>query len=340
MAKPLSVDSGRDLEQISRDRDRTWTSARAERGVQRRASRRGADAASVAGVRLTHPERVVFARSGQTKEDVARYYERIAPRILPHLEGRPLTLVRCPEGAGRECFFVKHAGAWAPRALRRVSIQEKTKRADYLTVDSVEGLVGLVQMNVLELHTWNARADDLERPDRIVFDLDPGPGVAWARVAAAAAILRERLERMDLASFVKTTGGKGAHVVVPLRPRASWAECLDFSRGVSEGLEREQPDAFLTAMAKAKRPGRILIDYARNHRGSTSVSAFSTRSRPTAPVSMPVSWDELPALAGGGAVVLADVERRLRDRGKDPWAGYEAVRQTLTAARLKKAQGL
>jgi bifunctional non-homologous end joining protein LigD len=195
-------------------------------------------------------------------------------------------------------------------------------------------------MNVLELHTWNARARDLERPDRIVFDLDPGPGVAWAQVAAAAATLRERLARLDLQSFVKTTGGKGAHVVVPLRPRAGWAECLDFSRVVSESLEREQPEAFLTEMAKAKRPGRILIDYARNHRGSTSVAAYSTRSRPEGPVSMPVAWDELGGLAGGGAFVLAEVERTLRDRRRDPWADYGAVRQTLTATRLKKAQGL
>ena len=297
-------------------------------------------AAGAAGVRLSHPERIVFARSGATKADVARYYERVAGVILPHLEDRPLTLVRCPEGAGRECFFVKHAGPWAPRSLRRVSIQEKSKRADYLTVDSLEGLIGLVQMNVLEFHTWNARTGDLERPDRIVFDLDPGPGVAWAQVAAAAASLRERLSRLDLESFVKTTGGKGAHVVVPLQPRAGWDECLELSRAVSEGLEREQPGAFLTEMAKAKRPGRILIDYARNHRGSTSVVAFSTRSRPTAPVSMPIAWEELPGIRGGDAFTLADVDSVLRARKTDPWAAYGRTRQSVTPARLKKAHAL
>jgi DNA ligase D-like protein (predicted ligase) len=185
-----------------------------------------------------------------------------------------------------------------------------------------------------------AAARDLERPDRIVFDLDPGPGVAWAQVAAAAALIRERLAGLDLDSFVKTTGGKGAHVVVPLEPRAGWDECLDLSRAVSESLERDRPEAFLTDMAKAKRPGRILIDYARNHRGSTSVAAFSTRSRRLAPVSMPVAWDELPGLVGGDAFKLADVERILRTRRTDPWAGYGKTRQSVTAARLKKVHAL
>ena len=294
----------------------------------------------VAGVRLTHPERVVFPGSGRTKQDVALYYERIAPAMLPHLEDRPLTLVRCPQGSEGKCFFVKHAGAWAPRALRRVAIQERTKRADYLIADSLDGLLGLVQMNALEFHTWNARAHELERPDRIVFDLDPGPGVAWAQVAAAAARIRERLAMLDLDSFVKTTGGKGAHVVVPLRPRAGWEECLDFSRALSESLERDQPEAYLTDMAKSKRTGRILLDYARNHRGSTSVAAFSTRARPAAPVSLSVSWEELPSLSGGDAFTLVDVERILRDRPADPWADYGATRQSLTGARLKKAQSL
>jgi bifunctional non-homologous end joining protein LigD len=263
----------------------------------RRAATSSREPGTVAGVRISHPERVVFQRSG-------------------------------------------HSGPWVPRSVQRVSIQEKTRRADYLMVDSVEALVGLVQMNVIELHTWNARASDLERPDRIVFDLDPGPGVAWAQVAAAAATLRERLEALDLECFAKTTGGKGAHVVVPLQPRAGWDECVTFSRAVSEGLERDRPEAFLTDMAKARRAGRILIDYARNHRGSTSVAAFSPRSRPQAPVSLPVSWEELPRLAGGDAFTVQDVERMLRERRADPWAAYGRRRQALTASRLQKANRL
>lgn len=304
------------------------------------AARKDPATVEVAGVRISHPGRVVFERSGLTKAELARFYERIAPALLPHLEDRPLMLVRCPEGADRKWFFVKHPGRWTPSTLRRVAIQEKTKGADYVVADSVEGLVGLVQMNVMEFHTWNARAADLEHPDRIVFDLDPGPGVAWAQVAAAAASVRERLSRLDLDGFVKTTGGKGVHVVVPLQPRATWDECMELSRAVSEALERDQPEAFLTDMAKAKRTGRILIDYARNHRGSTSVAAYSTRARPSAPVSMPVAWDELPGLSGGDAFDLSDVERVVRERRADPWAAYARTRQSVTAARLKKAHAL
>jgi bifunctional non-homologous end joining protein LigD len=310
----------------------------APRGGARRSTKDGAS--EVAGVRLTHPERVVFPDAGVTKEDCARYYERVAPVLLPHLADRPLTLVRCPEGAGGQCFFAKHGGPWVPKAVRRLTIQEKTKKGEYLVVDSLASLVGLVQMNVLEFHTWNARASNLEKPDRIVFDLDPGPGVAWAQVAAAAVNLRERLERLDLGSFVKTTGGKGAHVVVPLTPRAGWDECLELSRVVCESLERDQPESFLTEMAKAKRAGRILLDYGRNHRGSTSVAAFSTRARPSGPVSVPVGWDELPALGGGDAFKLGDVERVVGAPRSDPWAEYQQIRQSVTAARLKKAHNL
>jgi bifunctional non-homologous end joining protein LigD len=292
----------------------------------------------VAGVRITHPERVVFADAGVTKEDLARYYDAVADVILPHLQDRPLTLVRCPEGSGGECFFVKHAGPWAPRSLRRVAIQEKTKRADYLVVDTREGLLGLAQMGVLEIHTWNAHARDLERPDRIVFDLDPGPGLDWAQMAGAAVRVRKRLEELDLVCAVKTSGGKGLHVVVPLVPRVGWEEALELSRLVSESLQREDPGLFVTDMAKSKREGRILIDYARNHRGSTSVAAWSTRARPHAPVSVPVAWEELPGLGGGDAFRLVDVAARLRR--PDPWTEAARSRQGITASRLKKARGL
>jgi bifunctional non-homologous end joining protein LigD len=292
----------------------------------------------VAGVRLSHPERVVFPGAGVTKEGLARYYERIADVILPHLVDRPLSLVRCPEGTRGECFFVKHPGRWAPRTLRRVTIQEKHKAADYLVVDRREGLIALAQMGELEIHTWNARASDLERPDRIVFDFDPGPGVEWAQVAAAATRVRDRLLALDLASVVKTTGGKGLHVVVPLVPRAGWGECHELSRLVCEALEREDPAAFVTDMSKSRRQGRILLDYGRNGRGSTSVAAWSTRAKPHAPVSVPVGWDELEALGRADAFDLeAAIERTQRD---DPWAGVASTRQSVTAARLKKAHAL
>jgi bifunctional non-homologous end joining protein LigD len=299
------------------------------------------DGVEVAGVPLTHPDRVVFQRQGLTKERLARYYERIADVILGHLEDRPLTLVRCPEGAGSECFFVKHAGPWAPRSLRRVTIQEKTKTGEYVIVDSLTALIGLVQMGVLEIHTWNARARRLEHADRIVFDLDPGPGVEWRRVIAAATAIRERLEGLDLETFVKTTGGKGLHLVAPLVPRAGWEDCAELSRVVAQSLERDQPDEFVTDMAKSKRSGRILIDIGRNNRGSTSVAAYSTRARPSAPISMPVSWAQLSRVTGGDTFLLEDVEETVtKPGGADPWVGYGRVRQSVTKARLKSARQL
>jgi bifunctional non-homologous end joining protein LigD len=294
--------------------------------------------ALVAGVRISHPERVVFAEAGVTKERLARYYERVADRMLPHLAGRPLSLVRCPEGSGGECFYVKHAGPWTPKDARRVRIQERTKKAEYVTVDTVGALVGLVQMGTLELHTWNAQADDLERPDRIVFDLDPGPGVVWDRVRAAAREVRERLARLDLESFLKTTGGKGLHVVVPLRPAAGWDDCWALSQAVADAMERDAPRAFVTEMAKSKRQGRIFIDTARNRRGSTSVAAFSTRARPIGSVSLPISWEELDAVAGGDAFTIATAEERAH--AADPWSRAARVRQSITASRLQKAHGL
>jgi bifunctional non-homologous end joining protein LigD len=293
---------------------------------------------AVAGVRLTHPERVVFPDAGITKEGLARYYERIADVILPHLEDRPLSLVRCPEGTSGDCFFVKHPGPWAPKTLRRVAIQEKHKAADYLIVDTRDGLIALAQMGVLEIHTWNARASDLERPDRIVFDFDPGPDVAWTQVVSAATRVRDRLQALDLASVLKTTGGKGLHVVVPLVPKAGWGECHELSRLVCESLEREDPGAFVTDMSKSRRQGRILLDYGRNGRGSTSVAAWSTRAKPHAPVSVPVAWDEAEPLGGGDAFVLPAAQERAL--GRDPWAEVARKRQSVTAARLNKAHAL
>ena len=219
-------------------------------------------------MRLSNADRVVFDGPKVTKLDLARYYERVADRILPYIEGRPLTLVRGPEGASKPIFYMKHSGVWAPPALRRVKIQEKTKIGEYLVVDDLPGLISLVQMGILEIHTWNSTADHLERPDRIVFDLDPDPAVAWPAVIDARAAGRARASSSSgSSSFVKTTGGKGLHVVVPLRPGASWEESFEFSRGLSEQIERADPRHFTTVMPKAARKGKILIDFLRNNRG-------------------------------------------------------------------------
>jgi len=286
----------------------------------------------VAGVRLTHPDRVLYPPQGITKRDLARLYETIADWILPHVKGRPLTLVRCPEGAEKDCFYMKHSGVWAPEALRRVKIQEKTKIGEYLVADDLPGVVSLVQMGILEIHTWNALADTVERPDRVVFDLDPDPSVGWDRVVAGAQALRGRLADLGLESFVKTTGGKGLHVVVPLRPASTWDESFAFSRALSEEMEKAEPRAYTTSMPKAQRRGRILIDYLRNNRGNTSIAAYSTRARPGAPVSAPVTWEELARGLKPDQFHAGNIRERLQSLKTDPWKKYGTVRQRITAA--------
>ena len=294
------------------------------------------DGATVGGVRLTHPDRVLFPKPRTTKLDLARYYESIAEWILPYLAGRPTTLVRCPDGIDGQCFYQRHAGPGAAGgALRRVKI--RGQKADGLVVDSVAGLISTVQLGILEIHTWNATIDDLERPDRIVLDLDPGPGVPWARVVEAARLIHRMLERVGLESFVKTSGGKGLHVVAPLTPGASWDETGAFTRAVAETLARRQPERFTATMTKTARPGKIYVDYLRNRRAASTVAVFSTRARPGAPVSMPLAWDELSPRVTADRFTVATVPAKLAARREDPWGSYPKVRQRLPKGSLEGA---
>jgi bifunctional non-homologous end joining protein LigD len=299
------------------------------------AARTTAGKPEVAGIAISHSDRMVYPDPPLTKLDVARYYEAIREWVVPHVQGRPLTLVRCPEGISSECFFMKHSKVWAPAALRRVQIQEKKKVGDYLVADDIAGVVGLVQMGVLEIHTWNSLVDDVERPNRIVFDLDPGEKVTWARVIRAALQVRAALEALDLECYVKTTGGRGLHVVVPLVPQADWAECLEFSRALSERLQRADPRAYTTEFAKAGREDKILIDYLRNNRTNTSIAAYSTRARPGAPISVPLTWDELRTSLKPAELTVTTLPARLGRLSADPWKGYWAARQRLTQRRQR-----
>jgi bifunctional non-homologous end joining protein LigD len=288
---------------------------------------------TVGGVRISSPDRVMFPDLGLTKRDLALYYESVAPAILPHLRGRPLTLFHCPEGLAGECRFMKHSKVWAPPAVRRVRISEKTKVGEYLVVDTEEALLSVVQMDVLELHTWNSTVDRVETPDRIVLDLDPGPAVRFAEVVRAARLARDALAAIGLAAFPKTTGGAGLHLVSPIVP-APWQACLDVARAVAAALARHDSRRFTISFAKAGREDKILVDYLRNNRTNTSVAAFSTRARPGAPVSVPVSWDELSPRLRPERHTVRSVPRRLRSLRADPWQGYDAARRPLDAARL------
>lgn len=296
----------------------------------------------VAGVALSHHDRVLYPGQGATKLDLARYYEAIADWILPHVADRPTTLVRCPEGLAEPCFYQKHTGYYAPSSLRRVHIQEKTKVGQYLVADTVAGLVGLVQIGILEIHTWGSRVARLEQPDQLVIDLDPDPSVTWDRVVEAALLVRRELEQFGLESFVKTTGGKGLHVVAPIRPGPDWDECAAFTRAIAEGIAARDPAGFTATMSKARRKGRIFLDYLRNVRGATAVAAYSTRAKPGAPVSMPVGWDELEAGVRPLDFTVATAPARLRSRRADradPWKRFFEVDQAIPAAALRVLRG-
>jgi len=309
---------------------------RAKTNARRAAHAKGAAEATVAGVRLTHPDRVLYPAQGLTKRDLAEFYVSIADWILPHVVGRPLTLVRCPEGLEGDCFYMKHSGVWAPPALRRVKIKEKTKTGDYLVADDLAGVISLVQMGILEVHTWNSLADSVEEPNRIVFDLDPGPAVPFDKVMAGARLLRESLRSVGLESFVKTTGGKGLHIVVPLAPGHGWDETFGFSELVASQIVKQDPRTYTDSMPKAGRQAKILIDVLRNNRGSTSVAAYSTRARPEAPVSVPLAWEELQPDLRPDQYTVQNLPRRLSSLKADPWARYSKLRQKLAVPRTRR----
>lgn len=295
---------------------------------------------AVAGVKLSNPEKVLFPEQGVTKRELALYYERIAGWILPRISDRPLTLVRCPEGRAKQCFYQKHVNEHFPKTVRRIQVEEEGDEP-YGLVDSVEGLISLVQVGVLEMHIWGSTRKDIEKPDYVVFDLDPDEGLPWKRVVEGALHLRDRLDDLGLRSFLKTTGGKGLHVCLPLTRRAGWDEVKAFTKAVSESVVAEDPKRYTSKLPKASRKGKIFIDYLRNGRGATSICAYSTRARPGAPVSTPLSWDEIESGQDvhGDHWNVRNVPERLESLKADPWEEFSKVRQSITAA-MKKAVGM
>lgn len=286
------------------------------------------------GVKITHPERVLDASSGITKLELCEHYERVAPLMLPHLKARPVALLRAPQGVAGELFFQKHAQQLAIPKLRRLPEALDAPHPALIAIDNPTALVGAAQMGVVELHTWNALASNIEKPDRLVFDLDPGEGLPWAQLVEATELLKTLLDELQLASFLKTSGGKGLHVVVPLQRRHGWDFCSDFARDITQHLARTLPQRFAAKMGAKNRVGKVFVDWLRNNRGATSACAFSARARPGLGVSVPVAWDELVELRGGDHWTVRSVPQRLAELEKhDPWSGYESARQTLTAAR-------
>jgi bifunctional non-homologous end joining protein LigD len=297
--------------------------------------------ATVAGVRLSNPDKVLYPSTGLTKRDLATYYDRIEAWILPYLKDRPLTLVRCPQGAQKKCFYQKHVSEQFPKSVRRVEVEESGDGAGepYGAVASLEGLLSMVQMGVLELHVWGSRRQTLEKPDYLVFDLDPDEGLPWERVVEAAFETRELLSGLGLESFLKTTGGKGLHVALPIRPRLGWDEVKAFTRAVSERLVANAPNRYTAKLPKASRKGKVFIDYLRNGRGATSIVAYSTRAKPGAPVSTPLAWEELERGVRSDSFNLSNLPERLESLAADPWAGFFEVKQSITQA-MRAAVGM
>jgi bifunctional non-homologous end joining protein LigD len=295
----------------------------AERAQQ---AQRGIDAPHV-----THPDRILYPEQGITKGELSLYYSKVASWMLPHLTERPLVLVRCPEGVAKQCFFQKHPSKGTPEAVDRVPIAEKKGTKDYMVVHDAEGLIGLVQLGALEIHTWGSHIDTVEKPDQLVFDLDPDVGLPWARVIEAAKELRSILTHVGLTGFLKTTGGKGLHVVVPIEPEVPWDEAKAFCKAMVDTMASKSPGRYVTTMTKEKRKGKLFLDYLRNARGATAICAYSTRARAGAPVALPIDWKELEAGAQPEQFDVRSVPARLAALKKDPWETFEDARASISS---------
>jgi bifunctional non-homologous end joining protein LigD len=305
----------------------------AARGDGRLTQRRAGDAASMAQlVRVTHPERVIDKSSGATKIDLVRYYALVGDLMMAHLRHRPVSLVRAPAGVGGELFFQKHARTETLPGIRQLDPALYISHPPLLEVASKDGLLSAAQWNVIELHTMNTGTRSLAHPDRLVFDLDPGAGVAWERVREAAELLHGFLGQLGLASFLKTSGGKGLHVVVPIKPVHDWDTAKGFSQGVVAHMAETIPQRFVARSGPKNRVGKIFIDYLRNGLGATTVCAWSARARPGLGISVPLRWSELATLRAADQWNILNAHARL-DEGNDPWKGYAAAARSLTAAR-------
>lgn len=283
----------------------------------------------VAGVRLSNPDKVLYPEQGITKSDLAAYYEKVAERVLPHVAYRPVTMVRCPTGRQKKCFYQRHAGSGVLDQLREVTVPGFEEPYLYLT--DLPGLIAMVQMGVLEMHPWGVRVENPDRADRVIFDLDPGEGTGFGEVVRAAKEVRERLAALGLESFVKTTGGKGLHVVVPVEATEPWPAVKGFARRVSAEMAADSPQRYLTRISKAEREGRIFIDYLRNDPTSTAVAPYSTRSRAGAPVAMPLRWDQLTKSLDPCDYTIRTVPAKIARQKADPWAEMLEVKQLLPA---------
>ena len=287
----------------------------------------------VHGIKITHPSRIVYPALNFTKLDLARYYDGVGELIVPHLARRPLTLVRCPDGVEKECFYQRHLAMGASPGEVKAVKRERSSKGYYIYIDSHSALITLIQNGAVELHTWGARVPDVQHPDRITLDLDPDEGLPWSQLVRATEMTRTTVEALKLRCFLKTTGGKGLHVVVPINPKLPWDEVKEFSHLVAQFLVQADPALFTAKVAKERREGKVFVDYLRNSETASAVSAFSARARPNAGVSTPLSWDELSEKEDvRRRYTVQTVPQRLATLREDPWAAYAGTRQSISGA--------
>jgi bifunctional non-homologous end joining protein LigD len=291
---------------------------------------------TVLGIRITHPDRLLFPDQGISKVGLARYYTAVADRMLPHAADHLLSLVRAPQGIKGPRFYQKHAGDGFPAEIKEIPVTESSGETEnYMYVHDAAGLVAAVQMGSLEFHIWGSRFDTLETPDRLVFDLDPDEGLDFGVVKAAATAMGDALSALGLKSVPMVTGGKGIHVIVPLTARATWSHAKAFAKSFAQGFAEREPQRFIATMSKEKRKGLIFIDWLRNERGATAIAPYSVRARAGGPVATPVSWDELDGLRAASSFRIPDILTRI-ERTDDPWRDLDGVKQILTQDLLDK----
>ncbi|HEX5046106.1 MAG TPA: DNA ligase D [Gammaproteobacteria bacterium] len=328
LERPVPVAEAQDASDSPRAGAPRRAVARPPSKAKRAAAERDPPPGAARAVKLTHPDKVLFPDVGITKRELADYWEQVAPAALSYLERRPLTLFRCPNGVRGQCFFQKHVGVGVPSTVPRVSVRDDEE--PYAYVEGLPSLLALVQIGALELHAWGSRAEHLDQPDIVVLDLDPDEKLAWSAVATAALELKQRLEALGLAAFLRLTGGKGLHVVVPTVPGPTWPAVKRFARALVDEMVRDAPKRFTASLAKDQRVGKIFIDYLRNDREATAIASYSPRARAGAPVALPIEWDELePKARRAPRFGLRDVPKIVGRRKRDPWERFDAERRAL-----------
>jgi bifunctional non-homologous end joining protein LigD len=285
----------------------------------------------LAAIHLTNPQREMFAGSGVTKLDLAIHYARVGDWLLPELLRRPVTVIRCPTGDLKDLFYQRHAFAGLPPGVETVELADEKERAAFITVTEPKGYLGLTQFGAVEFHLWGCRIDDAEHPDRLVMDLDPDEALPWARVCDGAEVLRDRLQALGLTPFLRTTGGKGLHLVVALSPGHDWPTVKGFAEALARAMAADAPGVFTAVSQKDRRKGRIYLDYLRNARGASAVASYSLRAKPGFPVATPIEWAELRRLSRGDAFNRLNIVRRLEALAADPWDELVSSSSQITA---------